>query len=175
MDWGSAHEDEGLMFYIAEKKYPPGTVRRSGLFVSTLDGIFAASPDGVVGEEGIIEIKCPYSCRNDDPSSWKVLQNKSGIFLKKSHVYYCQIVMQLHVTEKQWCDFVVWSNKGIWVQQIFRDHETLREWQRMIPILTRFYENELAPEILDSRFHRSMDYRIPDYKKLLAKSKSTDE
>jgi hypothetical protein len=34
-------------------------VKPSGLVVSLEDGIFAASPDGFVGEEGLIEVKCP--------------------------------------------------------------------------------------------------------------------
>lgn len=44
-----------------------------------------------------------------------VYKKQIGVFLRKSHVYYNQIVMQLHVTHRLWCDLVVWTTKGIFL------------------------------------------------------------
>ncbi|XP_048484611.1 uncharacterized protein LOC105385367 [Plutella xylostella] len=52
---------------IALKKYCHDfelQVEPCGLFISKERPFLAASPDGLLGDETIIEIKCPYTCRN---------------------------------------------------------------------------------------------------------------
>ena len=85
-----------------------------------------ASPDGMVTciccGTGVIEIKCPYSCRNK--SLKEVSEEKSHFFLhakgagnlelKDNHQYFCQIQLQMKLCNASFCDFVVWSkNQGI--------------------------------------------------------------
>ena len=91
------------------------------MFVSLENGIFAASPDGLVGDGGIVEIKCPARLIGFPPtempykmkSSYLKAKSKddSTLQLSRSSAYYRQVVMQLHVTGRQWCDFVVYSFK----------------------------------------------------------------
>lgn len=38
-----------------------------GLYISETENYLAATPDGLVGENTILEIKCPYSARNLTP------------------------------------------------------------------------------------------------------------
>ncbi|XP_025194234.1 uncharacterized protein LOC112593869, partial [Melanaphis sacchari] len=40
------------------------TVKPCGLFIDTEFPYLAASPDGLIGEDSVIEIKCPFSARN---------------------------------------------------------------------------------------------------------------
>ncbi|ODM59392.1 hypothetical protein Ocin01_20239, partial [Orchesella cincta] len=102
------------------------------------NGIFAASPDGRVGEEGIVEIKCPYSIRDLKPHDWPTsssdcplkLQNGT-LVLKTTHNHYFQIVQQLHVTKRMWCDYVVWTPNDIFIQRIERNEETASTWEKM--------------------------------------------
>lgn len=56
------------------------------------------SPDGMVGEDGLIEVKCPTP---------KVFAEFlcSGVVDSK---YMAQIQMQLLVTDRKWCDYVVY-------------------------------------------------------------------
>lgn len=79
----------------------------------------AASPDGLVGDDCIIEIKCPFSIRDYTPENAyeekkiKYLEKKNGkLVLKKNHDYFYQIQGQLHITPKKYCYFVVWTPKG---------------------------------------------------------------
>ena len=61
-----------------------------------LDVQYGASPDGMVEDDGLVEIKCPslavhveYVVKNELPST-----------------YYQQVMGQLLVTGRKWCDFV---------------------------------------------------------------------
>jgi hypothetical protein len=101
---GNEHED------IAREAYETATgstVLTCGFYVSKNCAIFGASPDGLIDQRsGLLEIKCPYSLRNEnlfllDPS------RKSPFFtvlapgvlkLKRTHQYYFQVQLQMYVT-----------------------------------------------------------------------------
>ena len=52
---------------------------------------------------------------------------------------------QLMVCEKDFCDFVVWTPKGIFIQRIFMD-SAFRE--RLIKKLTTFYVEQFLPQLM---------------------------
>lgn len=61
---GKQHESVGLQLYASEK----GTVvQPCGLFVDLEHGFLAASPDGLVGTDRIVEVKCPFRYKEDEP------------------------------------------------------------------------------------------------------------
>ncbi len=65
--WGKTHEASAFRQYQAA--LPDNFVlRESGIYVLSKHGFLAASPDGIVMSSevttGVIEIKCPYVCRN---------------------------------------------------------------------------------------------------------------
>ena len=67
--WGKLHESTAFDQYRSIHSSKSGLIlRKSGIFISNKDGFLAASPDGILfrGDEkcGLLEIKCPYSCRN---------------------------------------------------------------------------------------------------------------
>ncbi len=62
--------------------------------------------------------------------------------LKRTHPYYCQVQGQMGVTKRQWCDFIVFTTKGISIERIEFDDEF---WQDLVLCLT---DNCLAPEIV---------------------------
>jgi putative phage-type endonuclease len=57
---------------------------------------FGASPDGLVNEDGLVEIKCPNSSTH-----WEYFKAKAPP--KK---YYIQMQAQMACTNRKWCDFV---------------------------------------------------------------------
>ena len=93
-----------------------------------------ASPDGIVicdcCGKGVLEIKCPYSCRgkafsvaaNQDKDFG--LQKHAGGHLQviESHAYY-KVQAQLKLCETVYCDFVKLSMDEFLVLQIFPDPE----------------------------------------------------
>jgi len=61
----------------------------------TIDGA-GASPDGLVGLFGLVEIKCPNTATHIDTLLTQTVPTK----------YITQIQWQLSCTQRQWCDFV---------------------------------------------------------------------
>lgn len=113
LEYGKQHEKDARHAY--ELKFPEyGRVKECGLVISQMDGIFGASPDGLVGDDGLLEIKCPPSIRDFHPREWPTKKpancplQKIGetVSLKRNHDYFFQCVQQLIVTERKWCDFV---------------------------------------------------------------------
>ena len=62
---------------------------------------FGASPDGLVGEDGLIEIKCPNTATH-------VEFLKSG---KPKREYILQMYGQMLCTGRKWCDFVSYDDR----------------------------------------------------------------
>ncbi|GFV11507.1 yqaJ domain-containing protein [Trichonephila clavipes] len=60
MKYGLANEEIARKQY--EREYST-EVNICGLFVDKDKPFLCASPDGLVGDDGLIEIKCPYSAR----------------------------------------------------------------------------------------------------------------
>ena len=58
--------------------------------------MFGASPDGIVGKDGQIEVKCP-----DTTTHLNTLLTR-----KVPDEYIPQITSQLSCTRREWCDFV---------------------------------------------------------------------
>ena len=55
-----------------------------------------------------------------------------------SSLYYHQVQLQLYVTSANWCDFCVYTTKGIAIESIYPD----MEWKvRNLPKLQYFYDN----------------------------------
>jgi YqaJ-like viral recombinase domain len=139
-----------------------------GLFVDPEYPYLGASPDGLVGDDYIVEVKCPASAQAYTPEE-AVAQKKinyliyinGSLQLKLDHNYMYQIQGQLHITRRKYCYFVVWTPKGMFMQIIERDDVF---WSsKMIDKLSRFYLNCLLPEIVDSRRDRKRPTRDPDY------------
>jgi putative phage-type endonuclease len=57
---------------------------------------FGASPDGLVNEDGLVEIKCPNSATH-----WEYFKTKAP-----PRKYFIQMQAQMACTNRQWCDFV---------------------------------------------------------------------
>lgn len=102
MMWGIEHEDDARNEYEA----------RTGNFVDLAGFIrhpnvhwLGASPDGLVGDDGLIEIKCPAPHTH-------VRYLKS---IRKGEVpddYKPQMLLQLVVTGRQWCDFITYDPRN---------------------------------------------------------------
>lgn len=136
-----------------------------GLFVDKKLPFLGATPDGVVGEDTIVEIKCPISAFKtslnqaiDDKkvTFWK--KTKEGLIINKKHSWYIQVQGQLHITGRHQCIFAVWSGCGkeIKVETIQRDDQY---WEDMEPKLKHFYMSYMLPELCDPRSVRNMPIR----------------
>ena len=64
------------------------------------DEYVGCSPDGLVGDEGLIEIKC----KNDTNHLFAVINN----WIDPKH--YAQMQFQMLVTGRKWCDYVLFND-----------------------------------------------------------------
>jgi putative phage-type endonuclease len=80
-----------------------------------------ASPDGLVGEDGLLEIKCPNTATHIETLISKVVPGK----------YNTQMQFQMACTGRQWCDFVSFDNRlpemfQLFVTRVPRDEVFIR-------------------------------------------------
>lgn len=83
--------------------------------------VCGASPDGMIGEDGLLEIKC-----FEDAKHFKYAVNGLEIESK----YEWQVQMQMLVTERRWCDFVAYNpnyKKSLLVKRIEADAEKQKQ------------------------------------------------
>ncbi|XP_050540727.1 uncharacterized protein LOC126905245 [Daktulosphaira vitifoliae] len=137
-------------------------VNNSGLVVDPDFPYLAASPDGVIEENYLVEIKCPYSAR-DSSSAVEAVENKllqyckfesAKLKLKENHVYFYQIMGQLHSTRREKCFFVIYTNKWINIEEIYYNQTFWNE--KMSNQLRMFYMECLLPEIVDPQFPKRL-------------------
>ena len=78
--------------------------------------------------------------------------------LKESHYYYAQVQGQMAVGERPWCDFVVFTLKGISVERIRYNQEYWKD--KLLPKLTSFYDNCVAPELVSPYMYLEFQFVI---------------
>ena len=71
---------------------------------------------------------------------------KNILQLRRSHVYYCQTQGQMAITKRKWCDFVIYTTKGIAVQTI--EFDPVFWTDELLPKLVTFFDNCFAPAIV---------------------------
>lgn len=99
-----------------------------------------ASPDGFIGIDCLLEIKCPYGLRDKNPPEFK--------YISEQQHYYAQIQVQLYVTGRAKCYFYQWGPYGAKLEIVPYD----KEWiDKNLPILRQFYVEYLAE--LDNPAH----------------------
>ena len=80
-----------------------------------------ASPDGLVGTDGLLEIKCPNTATHIETLMSKTVPGK----------YNTQMQFQMACTGRQWCDFVSFDNRlpaelQLFVKRVPRDEVFIR-------------------------------------------------
>ncbi|XP_069110245.1 uncharacterized protein [Argopecten irradians] len=170
VQWGKQHEAAARRAYInfMKKEHPGINVKQSGLVVNCKYPHLGASPDGCVycghcvnsNASGLLEIKCPASDKwkfvspeecSQDPKFCCEL-NDGKVMLKRTHNYYYQVQGQMALSQKQWCDFVIWTCTGkISVERIPFDKDF---WEDVVKKLNIFYKNAVIPELYSRRVQR---------------------
>ena len=119
MQWGTETEPVARDAYAMEKMC---IVEETGLVSHPNIDMSGASPDGLIGDDGLIEIKCPNTSTHIDTLL-------SG---KIKDCYIKQMQWQMACTGRKWCDFVSFdprmpSNLEMWVKRIDRDDDFIAE------------------------------------------------
>jgi putative phage-type endonuclease len=132
MEWGIETEPRACDWYSTTMDTPitqVGFVHRGHLA--------GCSPDGYVGDEGMVEIKCPHPSTHAE----YILANKLPSQYKP------QVQGQLWITGRDWCDFVSFDPRTIdnpfWWIRVHPDDEYINELKEA----TALFIEELAEKV----------------------------
>ena len=93
MEWGTQTEPQARVAYEVDTN---NFVDQIAFIDHSSIKWFGCSPDGLVSDKGLLEIKCPSSSQH-----WEYFKAK-----KPPQKYFIQMQAQLAVTNRDWCDFV---------------------------------------------------------------------
>jgi putative phage-type endonuclease len=151
MQWGTDTEPEARISY---EFYRDATVAETGFVPHPSIAETGASPDGLIGVDGLVEIKCPNTATHLETLLGGTMPEK----------YFLQVQWQMACTGRQWCDFASYDPRlpesmRLFVDRVKRDDtaiaaiekdvtEFLAELRRTVDHLRSKYEpaNEAIPE-----------------------------
>jgi hypothetical protein len=114
---GNEREPEARMVYAMENEVEVVEVG----FVLHPSGKYGGSPDGLVGSDGIIEIKN------------KLLKNHMAYLVKgrTNGEHFQQMQGYIFVTQREWCDFVSYfPNLPLYQERLHRDEKFIEKLER---------------------------------------------
>lgn len=117
MVWGTEQEPAARAAYEA---LTGALVVETGFVPHFTIDMSGASPDGLVGDDGLVELKCPQTNTHLDTLIFEAVPSK----------YFHQIQWQLACTNRQWCDYVSYDprlpeNMQLFVKRVMRDNEQI--------------------------------------------------
>lgn len=74
-----------------------------------------------------------------------------NIHLDKRHAYYYQVQAQIFICGVEYCNFVVWTTRDLFVQQILPDQEF---WENALSASSEFFSKCILPEIVGKYYTR---------------------
>ena len=113
MQWGADVEPQARAAY---EFITDAAVSEVGFVPHQTIEMFGASPDGLVGDVGLIEIKCPNTATHIETLLNEAVPAK----------YVTQMQVQMACTGREWCDFVSFDPRlpadlQIWTSRLHRD------------------------------------------------------
>lgn len=127
-----------------------------GLFVCLERPYLGATPDRLLFNNSLIEVKCPYTNRfkKIDEKTVPYLERdfSNNLRLKKSHPYFYQVQGQMYATGRKVCEFVVWTFVDMCVIPIKRNEAFITS---MLEKLDYFYYNYLKPALIEKYLYKN--------------------
>jgi len=124
MAWGTEQEPAARGAYEARTGL---LVQETGFVPHPTILMSGASPDGLVGDDGLVEIKCPNTATHIDTILSETVPSK----------YIAQMQWQMVCTGRQWCDFISYDPRvpekmQLWVKRVERDQKLIDEMENEV-------------------------------------------
>lgn len=124
MDWGTATESEARTAYSF---YHDADVAQVGFIDHPTILMTGASPDGMVGDAGLVEIKCPNTATHIETLRTRAIPSK----------YRTQMMWQMACTGRQWCDFASYDPRmpetmRLFTRRVERCETTIAELEKEV-------------------------------------------
>lgn len=155
MRYGTEHEAEARTAYelktgnsVAEGGFVVATefplVAKDGSVETADISFIAASPDGRIGADGLLEIKCPAAASF---ARYCNCVHDGETLLSEKPLYYWQVQCQLLCTNTQWCDWCAYSadcGGDLLIVRIERDDALIEEMVKKAILADRFVNDAIA-------------------------------
>lgn len=140
-----------------KKKHTNVTSQCCGMVIDKQNVFLSASPDMLIScsccGDGLLEVKCPLIPECESCESFCtcklpdfIIFENAELTVKQNHAYYVQILGQLAITRKSWCDLYVYTVNGPFQQRIMFDSEYYTKC--LLPNLKFFFFEYIVPELL---------------------------
>lgn len=121
MVWGRNTEPQARAAY---EFLTDADVTETGFVLHPSIADFGASPDGLVGEDGLLEVKCPATATHIETLLTETVPAK----------YITQMQAQMACTGREWCDFVSFDPRmpgemQMFLKRVDRDHAFIAEME----------------------------------------------
>ena len=118
MQWGTDKEPDARAAYCFMRDVDVAEV---GFIDHPTIAMTGASPDGLVGDDGMVEFKCPNTATHLETLLGGVVPAK----------YFSQMQWQMACADRQWCDFASYDPRlpepmRLFIQRVPRDADWLR-------------------------------------------------
>lgn len=145
MQWGTETEPDARITY---EFYTGADVEQVSFIDHPRIVLTGASPDGLVGNDGLIEIKCPNTATHLETLTTQSVAGK----------YITQMQWQMAVTGRHWCDFASYDPRlpehlRLFVKRVQRDDELIRELEAEVIAFLKEIDDKLAA--LDALYERA--------------------
>jgi len=133
IQWGNEHESEAIEKYNEEAIVKATQMGKTFIKFSDMCG---GSPDAFVGDDGILEVKCPYVSANH-------IKTFITGEISKGHMFQCQGNMLF--SDRKWCEYVSYDPRmpeqmQLKIIRIKRDDEICNEILNRIEQATKELE-----------------------------------
>ena len=135
-------------------------VQKSGLFISKTHPFLAASPDGLIGDDKLVEVKKIHP--KDTEGLLEALvrrrickkNGKGQLILNPTHSYYYQVQQQLFCSGRQVEDFVASDGDSMYIDTVKYDEAF---WEKNLPRLQDFFYDCMLLEMAYPRVKYGLD------------------
>jgi putative phage-type endonuclease len=136
MKWGSETEPEARAAYAFLFNVE---VEEVGFIEHPTIPMTGASPDGLVGTDGLVELKCPQTATHIDSLLGGAVPAK----------YLAQMNWQMACTGRKWCDWVSYDPRlpeamRLFVQRVKRDDALIADLETLIPAFLAEVDQKVA-------------------------------
>lgn len=145
MQWGIDTEAQARAMYEFQTGYG---VSETGFHDHPVIELSGASPDGLVNDKGLVEIKCPNTATHISTLTGAKIDRK----------YLLQMQWQMACTEREWCDFVSFDPRLPPEMQIHIERIELdRDWLSEIESEVQTFLSEVAATVaeLEAKYRKA--------------------
>ena len=136
MQWGTATEPDARTAYEFHTSQP---VMQVGFINHPSIKMAGCSPDGLVNDDGLVEIKCPNTATHIETLLGGAVPAK----------YVSQCMMQMACTGRQWVDFVSYDPRmpepmRLFVYRVERDDKVIAQLEKDVKEFLTELDNKVA-------------------------------